>query len=179
MASKVASVAHRLGALVSSASARNGGEKIIACGSATWGWPLNTNGVQNGDWPSARLRARNWIWGRKCALASHGMVTRPDSQGQQIASAASANRASGGNSGQACKPGGVGSPPPRRESIRDSPPPCGEGLGVGGLPTLEICDSPPPCPSPTRGEGTLWPALSSTPRGWPGPAGARTALWCE
>src|SRR5262245_45489273 len=38
----------------------------------------------------------------------------------------------------------------------DSPPPCGEGLGVGGLPTSEVGGSPPPCPSPTRGEGTLW-----------------------
>jgi BirA family transcriptional regulator, biotin operon repressor / biotin---[acetyl-CoA-carboxylase] ligase len=49
---------------------------------------------------------------------------------------------------------------------RDSPPPCGEGLGVGGLPTSEALDSPLPCPSPTvlgrasgaTGEGTLRPA---------------------
>jgi error-prone DNA polymerase len=36
----------------------------------------------------------------------------------------------------------------------DSPPPCGEGLGVGGTPTANVLQSPPPCPSPTRGEGT-------------------------
>src|SRR5687767_6262863 len=41
----------------------------------------------------------------------------------------------------------------------DSPPPCGEGLGVGGTPTLDVLQSPPPCPSPTRGEGTLRLAL--------------------
>jgi fatty-acyl-CoA synthase len=35
-----------------------------------------------------------------------------------------------------------------------SPPPCGEGLGVGGIPTANVLRSPPPCPSPTRGEGT-------------------------
>src|SRR5262245_2430379 len=43
----------------------------------------------------------------------------------------------------------------------DSPPPCGEGLGVGGLPRSEALDSPPPCPSPTRGEGTPWRAPRS------------------
>ena len=44
----------------------------------------------------------------------------------------------------------------------DSPPPCGEGLGVGGTPTSEVLQSPPPCPSPrfwvrasgATGEGT-------------------------
>src|SRR5262245_45111101 len=45
---------------------------------------------------------------------------------------------------------------PTQERCADSPPPCGEGLGVGGLPTSDVRDSPPPCPSPTRGEGTLW-----------------------
>ena len=34
------------------------------------------------------------------------------------------------------------------------PPPCGEGLGVGGLPTIDALRIPPlPNPSPTRGEG--------------------------
>ncbi len=37
---------------------------------------------------------------------------------------------------------------------------CGEGSGVGGTPTSDVCDSPPPCPSPARGKGTLRP----TPR---------------
>src|SRR5262249_53044917 len=44
---------------------------------------------------------------------------------------------------------------PAPQSRRDSPPPCGEGLGVGGLPPSDVLQSPPPCPSPTRGEGTL------------------------
>jgi len=34
-----------------------------------------------------------------------------------------------------------------------SPPPCGEGTGVGGIPTTAVLPSPPPQPSPTRGEG--------------------------
>jgi BirA family transcriptional regulator, biotin operon repressor / biotin---[acetyl-CoA-carboxylase] ligase len=44
----------------------------------------------------------------------------------------------------------TGAPRPRS----DSPPPCGEGLGVGGTSTFDVLQSPPPCPSPTRGEGT-------------------------
>jgi molybdenum cofactor guanylyltransferase/molybdopterin-guanine dinucleotide biosynthesis protein MobB len=36
---------------------------------------------------------------------------------------------------------------------RISPPPCGEGSGVGGVPTSTVLESPPPWPSPTRGEG--------------------------
>src|SRR3990172_9545600 len=43
--------------------------------------------------------------------------------------------------------------------LADSPPPCGEGLGGGGVPTADVLRSPPPCHSPTRGEGT--PALGS------------------
>ena len=35
----------------------------------------------------------------------------------------------------------------------ESPPPRGEGIGVGGIPTLDVLQSPPPQPSPTRGEG--------------------------
>jgi phosphopantothenoylcysteine decarboxylase/phosphopantothenate--cysteine ligase len=38
--------------------------------------------------------------------------------------------------------------------LAGSPPPYGEGLGVGGTPTADVLQSPPPCPSPTRGEGT-------------------------
>ena len=37
----------------------------------------------------------------------------------------------------------------------DSPPPCGEGLGVGGIPTADVLQSPPPCPSPTSCEARL------------------------
>jgi 16S rRNA (guanine527-N7)-methyltransferase len=36
---------------------------------------------------------------------------------------------------------------------RNSPPPRGEGLGVGGSPTTSVLRSPPPQPSPARGEG--------------------------
>src|SRR5438477_7626691 len=44
--------------------------------------------------------------------------------------------------------------PHRRRSGRaDPPPPCGEGLGVGGATTADVLQSPPPYPSPTRGEG--------------------------
>src|SRR5262245_36049168 len=35
----------------------------------------------------------------------------------------------------------------------DSPPPCGEGLGVGGTPALDIRDSPHPVPPPQGGRG--------------------------
>src|SRR5262245_29025697 len=38
------------------------------------------------------------------------------------------------------------------------PPPCGEGLGVGGIPTSDVLNSPHPVPPPQGGEGTLWPA---------------------
>ena len=52
-----------------------------------------------------------------------------------------------------------------------SPPPGGEGLGVGGIPAsivelrkdvaaFNALQSPPPCPSPTRGEGTMELMLS-------------------
>ena len=43
------------------------------------------------------------------------------------------------------------SPPHRAEGA--SPTRRGEGLGVGGIPTIAVLPSPPPCPSPTRGEG--------------------------
>ena len=59
MASTVASTAHELGAASRSASTKNGGEKIIDCGSATCGWPLKTKGAQNGDSALAKLWARN------------------------------------------------------------------------------------------------------------------------
>ena len=34
----------------------------------------------------------------------------------------------------------------------DSPPPCGEGLGVGGIPTFDVLQSPLPVPPPRRVE---------------------------
>src|SRR4029077_10167201 len=35
----------------------------------------------------------------------------------------------------------------------DSPPPCGEGSGVGGTTNAVVQGNPPPQPSPARGEG--------------------------
>ena len=40
-----------------------------------------------------------------------------------------------------------------KPASRGSPPPGGEGLGVGGTPKSNVLRSPPPQPSPTRGEG--------------------------
>ena len=56
----------------------------------------------------------------------------------------------------------AGSLPPRATC---PPPPGGEGLGVGGTPTLDVLQSPPPCPSPTRGEGTTKAAGGEPLRG--------------
>jgi 16S rRNA (guanine527-N7)-methyltransferase len=38
--------------------------------------------------------------------------------------------------------------------LASPPPPCGEGLGVGGIPTADVLQSPPLCPFPAGGEGT-------------------------
>ena len=46
-----------------------------------------------------------------------------------------------------------GEAPASVKSATGSPPPRGEGLGVGGTPTLAVLQSPPPQPSLTRGEG--------------------------
>jgi pyruvate dehydrogenase E1 component beta subunit len=43
--------------------------------------------------------------------------------------------------------------PPQTKNATRSPPPGGEGLGVGGTPTANVLRCPPPQPSPTRGEG--------------------------
>ena len=43
--------------------------------------------------------------------------------------------------------------PKGKASRADSPPPGGEGSGVGGSPTSDVLESPLPRPSPTRGEG--------------------------
>ena len=53
------------------------------------------------------------------------------------------------------KPLKASSPPSlKAKALRaDSPPPGGEGLGVGGTPTSNVLESPPHRPSPTRGEG--------------------------
>src|SRR5262245_55938179 len=55
-----------------------------------------------------------------------------------------------------------GNCPPRAQP--NSPPPRGEGSGMGGTTTFDVLRSTPPCPSPAGGEGTLRPArrLTST-----------------
>ena len=44
-----------------------------------------------------------------------------------------------------------------------SPPPRGEGLGVGGTPTSSVLQSPPPQPSPTRGERVRATPVAAAP----------------
>jgi hypothetical protein len=113
--STVTSTAHRLGSPLTSASSRNGGEKIMDWGSATCGWPANTCGVHHGHSPRAMLCARNWICGWKCALASQGMVTRPMIQGQTISSQPPTSVSSAGPNGHA---GSIGS---RASALRSTP----------------------------------------------------------
>jgi hypothetical protein len=74
-------------------ASRIAGEKISDCGSATWGDPAKTLCVQNGDCPECSACARNWICAWKCAFASNGIVTAPDSQGQHSATQAQQNSA--------------------------------------------------------------------------------------
>src|SRR5215467_972337 len=76
------STARKLGVGSKAASARCRGEKISDCGSAICGQPAKTFGVQNGDSPRASDEARNCNSGWNCALASHGIVTAPESHGQ-------------------------------------------------------------------------------------------------
>ncbi|MGE0022189.1 MAG: hydantoinase B/oxoprolinase family protein [Hyphomicrobium sp.] len=45
--------------------------------------------------------------------------------------------------------------PIRLDAPQSSRPRCGEGLGVGGIPTADVAGSPPPWPFPTRGEGSV------------------------
>ena len=85
---------------VTAASARKTGEKISACGSAICGKPLKMKGFQAGLSPAPRLWARNWICGMNVALASQGMVNRPDSHGQPSTSQHRPSAASTGSSGQ-------------------------------------------------------------------------------
>src|SRR5687767_8697933 len=47
--------------------------------------------------------------------------------------------------------GASGKNAPRAKAAAGSPPPGGEGLGVGGNSTANVLGSPPPQPSPTRG----------------------------
>jgi DNA ligase-1 len=47
---------------------------------------------------------------------------------------------------------------------RDSPPPCGEGLGVGGTTTADVRDTPTPSPSPLGGGGQVAQGRGESPR---------------
>src|SRR5262245_36942744 len=60
--------------------------------------------------------------------------------------------AASAGAGASAKPSAVHTAHDKRQP--DSPPPCGEGLGVGGTTPFGALQSPPPRPSPTRGEGT-------------------------
>src|SRR6267378_4464452 len=66
------------------------GEKMSDCGSEICGQPAKTLGVQNGSSPRASDAARKRTCGRNCDLASHGMVTAPDSHGHDKTSQARA-----------------------------------------------------------------------------------------
>ena len=87
IAKTIASARTKDGSGTSAAASRKNGEKISDCGSAICGIPAKTCGVQNGDWPLCRAWARKANCGKKCAFASQGMVTRPESQGKASASA--------------------------------------------------------------------------------------------
>ena len=81
MPNETASAARKPGAGSSAARIRCGREKIRLCGSATCGDPEKTNGFHQGHSPRCSESARNCNCAWKCALASHGTVTRPESQG--------------------------------------------------------------------------------------------------
>src|SRR5947209_6770447 len=77
-----ASFAHIPGAAPQTASSTWSGENSIDCGSAMFGQPANTFGVQNGDSPLANARAMNSTGGKNVDFASYGTVTEPESHGQ-------------------------------------------------------------------------------------------------
>src|SRR5262249_47712464 len=79
------STARKFGVGSNAARAKCSGEKINDCGSAICGQPANTFGVQNGCSPRASEDARNCNPGWNCALASHGIVTAPESHGHDRA----------------------------------------------------------------------------------------------
>src|SRR3977135_87181 len=58
------------------------GENNSACGSEICRQPAKTLGVHHGHSPRANELARNCTCGKNCDLASHGMVTVPESHGQ-------------------------------------------------------------------------------------------------
>src|SRR5262245_1804447 len=70
------------GAALISASSTCSGDASIDCGSAAFGQPANTFGVQSEDSPVANARAMNSTGGRRVDFASYGTVTAPESHGQ-------------------------------------------------------------------------------------------------
>ena len=85
-----ASTACRLIAELKAASRTCSGENSSDCGSEISGQPANTLGAHHGHSPCANAVARNCTCGKNCDLASHGMVTAPDSHGQAGSTKASA-----------------------------------------------------------------------------------------
>jgi hypothetical protein len=79
---KTASPAARLGAALSAAISRCGGENTSDCGSAICGWPAKIFGDQNGDCAPCSAFASACNCGWKWAFASQGMVKMPLSQGK-------------------------------------------------------------------------------------------------
>src|SRR5262245_42228568 len=58
------------------------GENNSDCGSEIWVQPAKTFGVHHGHSPRANELARTCTCGKNCDLASHGIVTVPESHGQ-------------------------------------------------------------------------------------------------
>ena len=85
-----ASKARRLIAELKAASRTCSGENSSDCGSEISGQPAKTLGVHHGHSPRANEVARNCTCGKNCDLASHGIVTAPDSHGQAGSRKASA-----------------------------------------------------------------------------------------
>src|SRR3954447_10057385 len=74
-----------------SAQATCSGENKSDCGSAIIGQPAKTFGVHHGHSAREIEVAKNCRAGKNCDFASHGIVTAPESQGQDNATKASAN----------------------------------------------------------------------------------------
>src|SRR5258708_36253683 len=67
------------------------GENKSDCGSEICGQPAKTLGDHQGHSPRANELARNCTCGKNCDFASHGIVRRPESQGQAGSRNASMN----------------------------------------------------------------------------------------
>src|SRR5215470_12695936 len=78
---------------LNTASRTCSGENSSDCGSEICGQPAKILGDHHGHSPRAIELARNCTWGKNCDLASHGIVTAPDSHGQAGSRKARANSA--------------------------------------------------------------------------------------